>query len=75
MSLSPDSTGKIHVFEVRKDSKTQKEYTHSDTIGNIPDPADLYCMPRSVMTFHPWHMLKADMFIGNTGQGAASLRS
>ena len=28
-----------------QDSKTQKEYTHSDTIRNIPDPAELYCMP------------------------------
>lgn len=42
VSLSPGGTGKIRVFEVSKDGKTQKEYTNSEMIGNIPDPADLY---------------------------------
>jgi ubiquitin carboxyl-terminal hydrolase 7 len=42
VTLSPTGTGRIRVFEVSKDGKTQKEYTHSEMIGNIPDPADLY---------------------------------
>jgi len=42
VTLSPGGTGRIRVFEVSKDGKTQKEYTHSEMIGNIPDPADLY---------------------------------
>ncbi|KAF8509282.1 hypothetical protein JB92DRAFT_2947613 [Gautieria morchelliformis] len=42
VTLSPSGTGRIRVFEVSKDGKTQKEYTHSEMIGNIPDPADLY---------------------------------
>ncbi|KAI0763671.1 cysteine proteinase [Irpex lacteus] len=33
---------KIRVFEVSKDGKTQKEFTGSEMIGNIPDPVELY---------------------------------
>jgi len=42
VSLSPGGTGRIRVFEISKDGKTQKEYTHSEMIGNIPEPAELY---------------------------------
>jgi ubiquitin carboxyl-terminal hydrolase 7 len=48
VTLSSGSTGKIRVFEVSKDGKTQKEFTGSEMIGNIPDPVELYAeeMPR-----------------------------
>ena len=42
VKLAPGSTGKIRVFEVSKDGKTQKEFTGSEMIGNIPDPVELY---------------------------------
>ncbi|OBZ75098.1 Ubiquitin carboxyl-terminal hydrolase 21 [Grifola frondosa] len=42
VKLAPDGTGKIRVFEVSKDGKTQKEFTGSEMIGNIPDPVELY---------------------------------
>ncbi len=40
--LSPTGTNKIRVFEISKDGKTQKEFTGSEMIGNIPDPVELY---------------------------------
>ncbi|KIK98862.1 hypothetical protein PAXRUDRAFT_823415 [Paxillus rubicundulus Ve08.2h10] len=42
VTLTPGGTGKIRVFEVSKDGKTQKEFTGSEMIGNIPDPVELY---------------------------------
>jgi ubiquitin carboxyl-terminal hydrolase 7 len=42
VQLSPGGTGKIRVFEVSKDGKTQKEFTGSEMIGNIPDPVELF---------------------------------
>lgn len=42
VKLSPTGTAKIRVFEVSKDGKTQKEFTGSEMIGNIPDPVELY---------------------------------
>ncbi|KAF8894531.1 hypothetical protein BD779DRAFT_1669025 [Infundibulicybe gibba] len=42
VTLTPGGTGKIRVFEISKDGKTQKEFTGSEMIGNIPDPVDLY---------------------------------
>ncbi|TFK42655.1 hypothetical protein BDQ12DRAFT_676579 [Crucibulum laeve] len=42
VTLSPGGTGKIRVFEISKDGKTQKEFTGSEMIGNIPDPVELY---------------------------------
>ncbi|KAH7923859.1 cysteine proteinase [Leucogyrophana mollusca] len=42
VTLTPGGTGKIRVFEVAKDGKTQKEFTGSEMIGNIPDPVELY---------------------------------
>ena len=42
VSLSPTGTCKIRIFEISKDGKTQKEFTGSEMIGNIPEPVDLY---------------------------------
>ncbi|KAF8654190.1 hypothetical protein AX16_003719 [Volvariella volvacea WC 439] len=42
VTLSPGGTGRVRIFEISKDGKQQKEYTGSEMIGNIPDPADLY---------------------------------
>jgi len=42
VTLTPGGTGKIRVFEVSKDGKTQKEFTGSEMIGNIPEPVELY---------------------------------
>ena len=47
VKLTPGGTGKIRVFEVSKDGKTQKEFTGSEMIGNIPDPVDLYAEVRA----------------------------
>ena len=46
VTLTPGSPGKIRVFEVSKDGKTQKEFTGSEMIGNIPDPVELYAEVR-----------------------------
>lgn len=46
VKLAPGGTGKIRVFEVSKDGKTQKEFTGSEMIGNIPDPVELYAEVR-----------------------------
>ncbi|KAI0318629.1 ubiquitin carboxyl-terminal hydrolase 5 [Amylostereum chailletii] len=42
MSTGGAGSSKIRVFEVSKDGKTQKEFTGSEMIGNIPDPVELY---------------------------------
>jgi ubiquitin carboxyl-terminal hydrolase 7 len=42
VTLTPGGTAKIRVFEVSKDGKTQKEFTGSEMIGNIPDPVELF---------------------------------
>jgi len=42
MANSTAGSGKIRVFEVSKDGKTQKEFTGSEMIGNIPDPVELF---------------------------------
>jgi ubiquitin carboxyl-terminal hydrolase 7 len=46
VTLSPGGTGKIRIFEISKDGKTQKEFTGSEMIGNIPEPVDLYAEVR-----------------------------
>lgn len=51
VKLSPGSTGRIRVFEITKDGKTQKEFTHSEMIGNIPDPTELYAEVRTHISF------------------------
>jgi len=42
VKLAPGGTGRIRIFEVSKDGKTQREFTGSEMIGNIPDPVELY---------------------------------
>ena len=42
VTMTPSGTGKIRIFEISKDGKTQKEFTGAEMIGNIPDPVDLY---------------------------------
>ena len=42
VTLTPTGTGKIRIFEISKDYKTQREFTGSEMIGNIPDPVELY---------------------------------
>jgi len=42
VTLSPGGTSKIRIFEISKDGKTQKEFTGSEMIGNIPEPVELY---------------------------------
>ncbi|VDB82829.1 unnamed protein product [Peniophora sp. CBMAI 1063] len=54
VTLSSGGSGKIRVFEVAKDGKTQKEFTGSEMIGNIPDPVDLYAEEV------PWEELSAE---------------
>ena len=46
VTLSSGGTGKIRIFEISGDGKTQKEYTGSEMIGNIPDPVVLYAEVR-----------------------------
>lgn len=42
VTLSPNGSGKIRVFEVSKDGKHQREFSVTEMIGNIPEPAELY---------------------------------
>ncbi|KAJ7582794.1 hypothetical protein C8J56DRAFT_955745 [Mycena floridula] len=42
VTLTSTGTGKIRIFEISKDGKTQKEFTGSEMIGNIPDPVELF---------------------------------
>ncbi|THU99317.1 cysteine proteinase [Dendrothele bispora CBS 962.96] len=42
VTLTPGGTGKIRIFEISRDGKTQKEFTGNEMIGNIPDPVELY---------------------------------
>ena len=46
VTLSSGGTGKIRIFEISKDGKTQKEFNGSEMIGSIPDPVDLYAEVR-----------------------------
>lgn len=42
VQLTPTGTGRIRVFWVAKDGKTQNEFVWSETIGDIPDPVELF---------------------------------
>ncbi|CAK5277441.1 unnamed protein product [Mycena citricolor] len=42
VTLTAGGTQKIRVFEISKDGKTQKEFTGTEMIGNIPEPVELY---------------------------------
>ena len=46
VTLSPSGAGQIRIFEISRDGKTQKEFTGSEMIGNIPDPVELYAEVR-----------------------------
>ena len=46
VTLSSGGTGKIRIFKISGDGKTQKEYTGSEMIGDIPDPVVLYAEVR-----------------------------
>jgi ubiquitin carboxyl-terminal hydrolase 7 len=52
VTLSHTGTGKIRVFEVSKDGKTQKEFTGSEMIGNIPEPVELYAEVSFLISNH-----------------------
>lgn len=53
VKLSPGGTGKIRIFEISKDGKTQKEFTGSEMIGNIPEPVELYAEVCSLEFLNP----------------------
>jgi len=42
VTLTPEGSGQIRVFEVTKDGKHQREFSTTDMIGNIHDLAELY---------------------------------
>ena len=42
VKLLPSGTGKIRIFEISKDGKTQKEFAGSEMIGNLPESVELY---------------------------------
>ena len=50
LAAGGSGTGRIRVFEISKDGKTQKEFTGTEMIGNIPDPVELYA---EVRVSHP----------------------
>lgn len=52
VTLTPNGTGKIRVFEVSRDGKQQKEFTGSEMIGNFPDPVELFAEVRFLPCFH-----------------------
>ena len=56
MSSNGQGSGKIRVFEVSKDGKTQKEFTGTEMIGNIPDPVELYAEVKKLAVFHVWSL-------------------
>ena len=41
VTLLPSGTGKIRIFEISKDGKTQKEFAGSEMIGNLPESVEL----------------------------------
>lgn len=42
VELTSSGIGKIRIFEISKDGKTQKGFTGSEMIENMPEPVDLY---------------------------------
>lgn len=56
MSSNGQGSGKIRVFEVSKDGKTQKEFTGTEMIGNIPDPVELYAEVKKLAVLHVWSL-------------------
>ncbi|KAF9453207.1 cysteine proteinase [Macrolepiota fuliginosa MF-IS2] len=42
VTLTPNGSHRIRIFEISKDGKMQKEFTGTEMIGNIPEPVELY---------------------------------
>jgi ubiquitin carboxyl-terminal hydrolase 7 len=65
VTLTPTGSQKIRVFEISKDGKTQKEFTGTEMIGNIPEPVELYAEVCSMTNYpHYTHLFSA--FLGNS---------
>lgn len=73
VKMAQGGTGKIRVFEVSKDGKTQKEFTGSEMIGNIPDPVELYAEV-SFAHLYVFHRLTLGRMLGNPTRRARSGR-
>ena len=56
MSANGQGSGKIRVFEVSKDGKTQKEFTGTEMIGNIPDPVELFAEVKKLVVLVVWSL-------------------
>jgi ubiquitin carboxyl-terminal hydrolase 7 len=42
VKLQPGGTGKIRIFDITNNGRSQRELTASEMIGHLPDPAELY---------------------------------
>lgn len=42
VKLQPGGSGKIRIFGISNNGRSQREYTGAELIGNLPDPAQLY---------------------------------
>lgn len=72
VTMSTNGSGKIRVFEVSKDGKTQKEFTGSEMIGNIPDPVELYAEVKKLHAL--LDVVLSFGLVGDTMGGARSRR-
>lgn len=66
VNLAPGGTGKLRIFEVSRDGKTQKEFTGSEMIGNIPDPVELYAEVRLPLYSSETEGIHRVNYLGNT---------
>ena len=42
VKLQPGGSGRIRIFDISSSGRSQREYTSSEMIGNLTDPAELY---------------------------------
>ena len=42
VKLQPGGSGRIRIFDASSSGRSQREYTSSEMIGNLPEPAELY---------------------------------
>jgi ubiquitin carboxyl-terminal hydrolase 7 len=42
VKLQPGGSGRIRIFDIHHNGRSQKELTSSEMIGNLPEPAELY---------------------------------
>jgi len=42
VKLQPGGSGKIRIFDISSSGRSQREYTSSEMIGNLIDPAELF---------------------------------